>query len=153
KDHASIAYSYIRFSTPAQADGDSIARQTRLRDAWLQRHQDVRLDTTLKLTDEGVSGYHGKHHSNQKHALAQFRDLAVRGRIPKGSFLLIENMDRLSREKPVVAVNLLTGLLMAGIRVVQLAPDELELTEDSDLFSLFRGQMSQGRGHDESKTK
>jgi hypothetical protein len=36
---------------------------------------------------------------------------------------------------------------------VQLAPDEIELTEDSDLFMLFRGQMSQARGHDESKTK
>ncbi len=148
-----LAYSYLRFSDPSQADGDSIRRQTALRDGWLKRNPGVRLDTSLTLADPGVSGFRGEHRTNAKHALTSFLDLVERERIPKGSYLLIENMDRLSREKPVVGVNLLTGLLLAGIRVVQLAPDEIELTEDSDLFALLRGQMSQARGHDESKTK
>jgi hypothetical protein len=29
------AYSYLRFSSPEQAKGDSIRRQTQARDAWL----------------------------------------------------------------------------------------------------------------------
>lgn len=146
------AYSYLRFSNPEQEEGDSIRRQEQLRSDWLKRHPHVTLDNTLK-PDKGVSGFKGKNRTNHKNALAQFLDLVQRGRIARGSFLLIENMDRLSREKPVVAVNLLTGLLLAGVRVVQLAPDEIELSEDSDLFALLRGQMSQNTGHDESKKK
>jgi DNA invertase Pin-like site-specific DNA recombinase len=147
---ATTAYSYLRFSSPAQAEGDSIRRQSAARDAWLARHPSVKLDTSLKLADEGVSAFKG---DNRKHALGQFADLARRGRVPAGSFLLIENMDRLSREKPVRAVNMLTEILLAGVRVVQLQPAELELTEDSDLFELFKGQMEQGRGHSESRMK
>jgi DNA invertase Pin-like site-specific DNA recombinase len=116
----------------------------------LKRHPDVTLDATVKLADEGVSAFKG---DNRRHALGQFADLARRGRVPAGSFLLIENMDRLSREKPVRAVNLLTEILLAGVRVVQLQPAELELTEDSNLFDLFKGQMEQGRGHSESQMK
>src|SRR5262252_2447747 len=148
-----VAFSYLRFSDPVQSDGDSVRRQTDLRSRWLDRHPDVRLDTTVKLADEGVSAYRGRHRTNPRHALAQFLDLVNRGRIPTGSILLIENMDRLSREKPVVASHLLTGILLAGIRIIQLAPDEIELTEDSDLFTLFRGQHSQSVGHQESTKK
>jgi hypothetical protein len=31
-----LAFSYLRFSSDAQADGDSVRRQTALRDAWLE---------------------------------------------------------------------------------------------------------------------
>jgi hypothetical protein len=48
------AYSYKRFSTPAQSEGDSLRRQTAMAQAWADR-EGVPLDTELKLTDEGVS--------------------------------------------------------------------------------------------------
>ncbi|WP_439622475.1 recombinase family protein [Gemmata sp.] len=147
----SVAYSYNRFSSPQQADGDSIRRQTALARAWCQRHG-YTLDVNATYEDRGKSGYHGKHRG-ESGMLKRFLDDVESGHIPRESVLLIENMDRLSREKPVVGVNVLTGILLAGVRIVQLSPDEIELTEDSDLFSLFRGQMSQARGHDESKTK
>jgi hypothetical protein len=35
---APVAYSYIRFSSPEQAKGDSVRRQAELRDAWLERN-------------------------------------------------------------------------------------------------------------------
>ena len=47
-----VAYSYLRFSSPAQADGDSIRRQTELRDAWLKKSGAL-LDTSITLRDEG----------------------------------------------------------------------------------------------------
>ncbi len=147
---ARIAYSYNRYSSPQQSDGDSIRRQTALARAWCERNK-ATLDTQTTYEDRGTSGFRGKH--RESGMLRRFLDAVEQGHIPRDSVLLIENMDRLSREKPVVGVNVLTGLLLSGVRVVQLAPDEIELTEDSDLFSLFRGQMSQARGHDESKTK
>jgi len=145
-----IAYSYNRYSSPQQSDGDSIRRQTALARAWCDRNG-ATLDISATYEDCGTSGFRGKH--RESGMLRRFLDDVESGHIPRGSVLLIENMDRLSRERPVVGVNVLTGILLAGVRVVQLAPDEIELTEDSDLFSLFRGQMSQARGHDESKTK
>ena len=53
-----LAYSYIRFSSPEQARGDSLRRQTELRNAWLEK-SGVFLDTGLTLRDEGVSAYSG----------------------------------------------------------------------------------------------
>jgi hypothetical protein len=75
------------------------------------------------------------------------------GRVPRGSFLLIENLDRLSREHEVPACHLLTGILMAGVHVVQLAPYEMLLTEKANGWELMRAVMELSRGHGESKIK
>jgi len=40
------AFSYIRFSSKPQEKGDSIRRQTELRDAWLARNQAIHGDAT-----------------------------------------------------------------------------------------------------------
>ena len=53
----SLAYSYLRFSSPQQATGDSIRRQTQSREAWLAAHPGVRLDTALVMTDAGRSAF------------------------------------------------------------------------------------------------
>jgi hypothetical protein len=44
----------LRFSTPEQRNGDSLRRQREYRDAWLKRHPDVTLDTSLRLTDSAT---------------------------------------------------------------------------------------------------
>ncbi|HZY87388.1 MAG TPA: hypothetical protein VFE78_21305, partial [Gemmataceae bacterium] len=67
-----LAYSYLRFSSPAQAEGDSVRRQTAMRDAWLKRNPAVRLDTSLTMVDAGVSGYRGANRKDKKHALGAF---------------------------------------------------------------------------------
>ena len=53
------AYSYIRFSTPQQAKGDSHTRQNDKAARYAAEHELV-LDTALNLTDLGVSAYRGK---------------------------------------------------------------------------------------------
>src|SRR5262249_8716875 len=82
-----LAFSYLRFSSTSQAEGDSVRRQNALRDGWLKRHPHVRLDKALSLVDAGVSGYRGEHRTNRRHALACFLDLVERGRVPAGSYL------------------------------------------------------------------
>src|SRR5262245_38567206 len=147
------AYSYLRFSHPSQAGGDSVRRQEELRDAWLAKSGAV-LDASLSLADRGVSAFTGKHRENpDRHALAAFLKLVESGRVPAGSFLLIENLDRLSREEEVPACHLLTGILMAGVKVVQLSPYEMLLTEKSNGWELMRAVMELSRGHGESKMK
>jgi DNA invertase Pin-like site-specific DNA recombinase len=148
-----LAYSYLRFSSRQQAKGDSIRRQTEARDAWCLRNK-VELDTSLTLTDKGVSAFTGGHRENpDRHALAAFLRLVEAGRIPKGSYLIVEALDRLSREDAVPALQLLLGLLTAGVRVVQLQPVEMVYDAKSDPMRLMVAIMELSRGHSESKMK
>src|SRR5947209_7662561 len=118
------AFSYARFSSPQQAKGDSVRRQAELRDGWRARSGAV-LDTSLTLVDAGVSGFTGATRDNpDRHALAAFLEVGKPGRIPRGSYLVLESLDRLTREHIRPALTLLLNLIGAGIRVVQLLPVE-----------------------------
>src|SRR5262245_37135763 len=131
------AYSYIRFSHPDQAKGDSVRRQEGKRDLWLAKSGAV-LDTSLTLRDEGVSAYTGAHRQNpDRNALAAFLELVRRDRIRRGSFLVIESLDRLSREHIQPALLLVLNLLQAGIRIVQLSPAEVVFDDKSDAMQVM----------------
>jgi DNA invertase Pin-like site-specific DNA recombinase len=146
-------YSYIRFSHPEQSKGDSLRRQAQAAADWCEKNG-LRLDTATTLHDLGKSGYTGKHRTNpDRNALAAFLKLVESGRIAHGSHLLIENLDRLTREDEVPACHLLTGILLAGVRVVQLKPYEMVLTEKSNGWELMRAVMELSRGHGESAMK
>ena len=147
------AYSYVRFSTPEQEKGDSIRRQVELRDEWLKRSGAV-LDTTLNMHDRGVSAFNGKHRANpDRHALAAFLELVRRCRVERGSFLVVESLDRLSREHIRPALTLLLNLIDAGVRVVQLLPVEQVFGEDVEPMVLMMAIMELSRGHSESTMK
>src|SRR5262245_26239725 len=110
-----LAFSYLRFSTPQQSTGDSIRRQTEATTAWCQRNG-ITLDESLQLRDEGASAFRGRHRSADNadtYALAGFLANVKSGRVPEGSYLVLENLDRLTREDIVPAVNLFTSLLLA----------------------------------------
>jgi DNA invertase Pin-like site-specific DNA recombinase len=148
-----LAYSYIRFSNPEQARGDSLRRQTELRDAWLDRNQ-VALDSSLTLEDKGVSGFTGRHRTNpDRHALAAFLKAVEAGKVPRGSYLIVENLDRLSREDIIPALSLLLDLIQAGIRVVQLLPTEAVYDEKANPMQVMMAIMELSRGHSESAAK
>jgi DNA invertase Pin-like site-specific DNA recombinase len=147
-----LAFSYVRFSSAKQASGDSLTRQTELRDRWCRKHK-VALDTSLTLRDLGVSAFRGKHRSNDQYALGQFLACVKSGRVPEGSYFIIESLDRLSREEIVPAVHLFTGILMAGVRVVQLIPQEVIYTAAADMTSIMLAIVELSRGHSESATK
>ncbi|HET6572904.1 MAG TPA: recombinase family protein, partial [Fimbriiglobus sp.] len=148
-----VAYSYMRFSRPEQARGDSLRRQAELRDDWCRRNG-VQLDESLDLADKGVSGFTGAHRKNpDRHALAAFLKAVEAGRVPRGSHLIVENLDRLSREHIRPALTLLLNLIEAGIRVVQLMPVEAVYDEDVEPMQLMMAIMELSRGHSESRVK
>lgn len=147
------AYSYVRFSSPTQAEGDSVRRQTELRDAWIRKSNAV-LDTSLTLRDEGVSAFRGSHRDNSdRTALAAFLELVRRGRIPRGSYLIVESLDRLTREHIRPALTLLLNLIESGIRIVQLLPVEAVYDDKVEPMSLMMAIMELSRGHFESQMK
>src|SRR5262249_16335578 len=73
--------------------------------------------------------------------------------IPRGSFLILENLDRLSREHIRPALTLLLNLIEAGIRVVQLRPVEMVYDESVEPMTLMMAIMELSRGHSESELK
>src|SRR5262245_43378282 len=148
----STAYSYTRFSSPAQRTGDSIRRQTALRDAWLARNG-LDLDDTLTLQDAGVSAFRGRHRTDPRNALGGFLKLVEAGRVPRGSYFIIESLDRLSREEAEEALTLPVTIPRAGIKVVQLQPVETVYAKPVDPMKLVMAVMEMSRGHSESRMK
>jgi hypothetical protein len=154
------AYSYIRFSHDYQSDGDSVRRQTTDSEDWCQR-SGAELDETITLRDLGKSAFkQGKRRASKedeemaefiapedlvnedRRALAGFLWLIKQRRIRRGAYLIIENLDRLSRDQIVPATNLLTSILLAGVKVVQLRPVEQILT---DIRLVFRTYQQAGK--------
>jgi DNA invertase Pin-like site-specific DNA recombinase len=144
-------FSYLRYSSPQQADGDSIERQTRCTQNWCERHR-VQLDTSRTYLDRGRSAYTGKHR-RQGSALAAFVAEVESGSVPRNSVLVIENLDRLSREHPWDAVHLLCGLVNSGIAVATINPSEMVYERGSNLTGLILATVEFGRAHSESKSK
>jgi DNA invertase Pin-like site-specific DNA recombinase len=148
-----IAYSYIRFSSREQAKGDSLRRQTEATEEWCKKNG-VALDTSTTLHDLGKSAFTGEHRKNpDRHGLAAFLKLVEQGRVPRGSFLILENLDRLSREHIQPALLLALNLLQAGIRIVQLKPVEMIFDDKSDTMPVMMMMMELSRGHGESRMK
>ncbi len=121
------AYSYTRFSTPEQEKGDSLRRQTQAARDYARRNG-LELDETLTIRDPGVSGFRGKNF--QKGALGAFVKAVESGKIRKGSYLLVENFDRLSRIEPFDALDQFRAILKLGIRVVTLTDSQLYTAEN-----------------------
>jgi DNA invertase Pin-like site-specific DNA recombinase len=145
-----FAFSYLRFSDPRQSAGDSVRRQTADRDEWLADHPDVILDQTLEMSDRGRSAFRRKNWDT--YALAQFVKL-IGGRVEPGSYLLVENLDRLSREEEGVATELFLSIINRGVIIVQLSPHVKEFRRPVGVADLFSAILDLSRGHGESKIK
>ncbi|OSI29584.1 recombinase family protein [Bradyrhizobium canariense] len=111
------AYSYVRFSTPQQAHGDSLSRQTEKAARYAAEHG-LALDTELSLADLGVSAFRGA--NARTGALASFIAAVERGYVPEGSYLLVENIDRMTRDDMSEAMTLFLRIINAGVTVVTL---------------------------------
>ncbi|TIP98178.1 MAG: recombinase family protein, partial [Mesorhizobium sp.] len=120
------AYSYVRFSTPDQQKGDSLRRQTEAAARWASA-RGIELDNS-SYQDLGVSAYAGD--NAEVGMLGEFLGAVRDGTIESGSYLLIESLDRLSRDKARRAVRLLEDLCDSGIAVVTLA-DGKEYTKEA----------------------
>jgi hypothetical protein len=73
--------------------------------------------------------------------------------VPRGSYLIVESLDRLSREHIRPALTLLLNLIEAGVRVVQLLPAEAVYDDAAEPMTLMMAIMELSRGHSESKVK
>jgi len=145
-------YSYIRFSTPEQAQGDSLRRQTEMSEKYAQEHG-LLLDKSLNLLDKGLSGYTGE--NRKKGALAVFLRAVEKKIVPPGSYLLVESLDRLSRDTLSEQMTLFMELINADIIVITLKDNQIysKATIDTDISRLMLSLVIMMRSHEESSMK
>jgi len=111
------------------------------------------LDESLSLRDEGLSAYHQQH--VKQGALGAFLLAVSEGRIPDGSVLIVEGLDRLSRAEPIQAQAQLAQIINGGITVVT-ASDGREYNRaglKAQPMDLVYSLLVMIRAHEESDTK
>ena len=146
------AYSYLRFSTPEQAAGDSFRRQSEAAEKYA-RLNGLLLDTSLTFRDLGVSAYRGANADAGR--LADFLEGVKAGQIEPGAWLLVESLDRLSRMVPRKAVRVLENIIEEGITVVTMNDGKVYTADniDQDHITFLLAILTFMRAHEESATK
>ncbi|TSJ66963.1 recombinase family protein [Marinobacter vulgaris] len=146
------AYSYIRFSSAEQTKGHSSKRQLeRAKEYAKSKNLDLVAEQEYAFLDAGKSAYKAQHLSDDGE-LKRFLSLVEDGSIKKGSYLLIENLDRLSRERVSVALPRFMDLLRSEIKVVTLT-DERVYDENFNELDLIVSIVQMSRAHEESASK
>ncbi len=146
-----LAYSYIRMSTEIQLKGDSLRRQEELSEKYAHENE-LELVKDFKLHDIGVSGFTGENLSEDS-ALGAFLKSIEHEEIQKGSYLLVESLDRLSRQNVTKALRLLQDITENGINVVTLADNKLYEAYSTDPMQMIYSIIVMSRAHEESQTK
>ncbi len=108
-----IAYSYIRLSTAKQLKGHGAERQREAIEKACVEHGWTLSNETFR--DLGVSAWKGSNASTG--ALAQFIELARSGGVEPDSVLIVESIDRLSRQEVDKSLRLMLELLETGVRM------------------------------------
>lgn len=147
------AYSYIRFSDPKQAEGDSYRRQLTDTLAYCKEHNLTLVsDSEYMFFDEGISAYSGKLRTDETE-LSRFFSLVKDGAILPGSTLIIESLDRLSRENARTALPRFLDLLNAGVNIHTLQSKKTYTHDSNDDMDLFQSILEMSRSHRESLWK
>ncbi|MFD1194028.1 recombinase family protein [Seohaeicola saemankumensis] len=151
-DPRHLAFSYVRFSSEKQRQGASLERQTEAAQRWADENGYV-LDKSLNLNDEAVSAFRGDNTTVGK--LATFKALTEQRLIPQGSVLIVENLDRISRQSHRKAARVLEDILEAGVDVVTLQDGKRYTLKDLDEDPLTSIMiiLTFSRAHEESLTK
>jgi DNA invertase Pin-like site-specific DNA recombinase len=109
---------YARFSTPSQEKGDSLNRQLADCRQFCQRHN---LSVIEEIADLGRSAFKGEHLSIGN--LGKLSERIISGEIPQGTVLVVEKLDRLSRQKPRIVQRWIEDVTENGITIAIRDPE------------------------------
>ena len=139
-------YSYARWSSDSQGDGDSSRRQDERAKQWCASRG---LGLAGGEQDAGVSAWKGK---NRHEGSGLSRLLKM---VKSGDYLLVEDNDRLSRQDWLTAMIFLSEIVAKGVTVVTLANgneiDAARFRRDPGCFlpAILRAHL----GNDENEKK
>lgn len=140
---------YARFSSAEQSKGFSLERQ---RTYGLQFATENGWSVEKTIVDEGRSAYHGFNRAEG----SEFHnfELEARNNLHRGKVLVVENIDRLSRQGARVAAQLIWGLNESGVDVATFHDGHVYRADNSnDMMDLFKVVVLAQQAHDESDKK
>lgn len=144
-----LAFAYIRFSSKRQELGNSVSRQMEAATKWCQ-YNNIEL-SEVTFEELGISAFK---EGGKRPGLADMIDCIKKGIIPTGSYVLLENSDRLSRRGFKVALDLVHEMVSLGVYIVTLSNGQIfskdNITELSAMLPLL---LDADRGRAESVRK
>lgn len=139
---------YIRWSSTEQSRGSSLERQRTLCREHAQRHG---WNVVAELVDDGVSAFKGRHATVG--ALGGFVREIESGAHPNGIVLLVEKLDRLSREEPSRVFMWMLQITQAGVDVATVDGDRRYTKGAFDMASIIEVVVKAQLSHEESAKK
>ena len=139
---------YIRWSSAEQGKGSSLERQRQ----DCRRHaseNDWRIID--ELVDDGISAFKGEHASTG--SLGRFVQDVEDGRYPDGVILLVEKLDRLSRQEPGKVFMWMMNLTEAGVVVATVDGSRRYRKGAFDMASIIEVVVKAQLSHEESQKK
>lgn len=142
------AYSYIRFSSKKQEQGDSVRRQTELAEQYAHANNLILSDKNFQ--DLGISAFK----EGNRPSLGDMLEAIEKGQIEQGSTIIIESLDRLSRRGIDVTQQIIKSILQHNVFIASLV-DGLLLNRESvnDLVSVIRIALAADLAYKESEKK
>ncbi|GIP83894.1 TPA: recombinase family protein [Escherichia coli] len=143
-----LAYSYIRFSSKKQEQGDSVRRQTELAEKYASSNNLTLSEKNFQ--DLGISAFK----EGNRPSLGDMLSAIEQGAIESGSTIIIESLDRLSRRGIDVTQQIIKSILQHNVFIASLT-DGLLLNRESvnDLVSVIRIALAADLAHKESEKK
>lgn len=144
------AYAYIRYSRAVQQTGDSENRQLTALDLF-----ETSTGTPIAevVYDKGKSAFRGDNarSGNFKEMLDRMESGAIR----KGDYLVVESIDRITRQRVLDGVELLQGILKKGINIYTTVDKKTYSYNDPsrDFENLLMISLIAKRANEESETK
>lgn len=143
---------YGRFSSRNQRNSISLERQ-------IESARQFVTENKMNLVPDGVwfdsamSAFRGKH--RKKGQLAALLEVLRSGKLPKQVVLIVENIDRLTRENTLEAIDLLWEIIKTGARIFTLHDRQLYSKErfenDQSAFLLLTVNIQ--RAHNEARAR
>lgn len=145
-----LAHLYHRISSPAQLLGDGLGRQLDGTKDYVARHG---LEIVSSYSDRGISAFRGK--NRRAGELATILRHIESGVIRSGEHLVIESIDRLSRQPVLNALDTLKLIVEKGVIVHSVFDNKaFSLTTlNEDVGSLLALVVSMARSNEESRIK
>jgi DNA invertase Pin-like site-specific DNA recombinase len=148
---STYAISYLRYSSRKQSKNSSYARQLADTESYCKEQG---LTLVERLEDLGISAWDGSNLDDTA-ALGGLLQRLDTGKVPRGSVLICENLDRLSRANILDALQLFIGILKKGIDIVT-TMDGMRYSEQSvreNISQLIISITILARGSNESEVK
>jgi DNA invertase Pin-like site-specific DNA recombinase len=137
-------------SSVRQVDGFGLERQLERAKEYAEKH-DLILDKR-SFQDKGRSAFHGDNLLAGA-GLASFFAAIEDKTVPKGSYLLIEDLDRISRRPLEEAQHIFLSIINAEIVVVTLMDGEVYQKGKMDLSKMIKAILRQQLANEESEKK